>query len=390
MSTHGMLAAARAWLLESGIRDTQGAFAELPGGLHRAYDAATGTYAPLYPEVTAYALQLHLGLWRKGGDVKDLEAAVQSGEWLLMVQGAAGSAVAGAFPYAVNRADTAGGWYTFDTAVVAHALVELGEETGNPTFSSAAERAAAWVLRHQRPDGSFAAFEGQASPVSWASDGNCLHGKLAILLGALWIRSRDSRYRKAADKLLGWVSTLQRPDGGIPTSPHADYIFLHSHCYAVEGLLVGATQLQQPSLLRAATRGANFLARQQQRTGALPRYLGPGALAYLKEVGARFPHLRQRWVPADVGATAQAVRIWSWLQRTAGVDFSSQIDVGLAWLERCQLRGPDHRVYGGFPAGIDRLLGWEWRELRLYPWVTVFVADALRSQAAAPPDARIF
>jgi len=381
--------ASRRWLLESGIRDRVGVGGGRPGGLFRAYHAAEGAYGPLYPEVTAYAVALHVRLWRATADRKDLEAAVESGEWLLEIQGRGGSPVAGGFPYAVEGGAPTGGWFTFDTAIIAHALLELGTATGEDAFAAAAERGVAWMLARQREDGSFGAGEA-VRPVGWAGDGNCLHAKLAVVLGALWARSTASRCREAAERVLAWVSRLQQRDGGISTSSRARYVFVHAHCYAVEGLLAGAAHFGEEAWLRCAARGARFLAEHQRTDGGIPRYVGPDASLYLQEMRSRAPWLRRLWLPADVGATAQAVRIWRWVQAAEGSDFAEPVRRSEAWLRRHQIPSTDPRLDGGLPAGVDRLLGWERWERNLYPWVAVFAVDAVAPATVPAWDRGIF
>lgn len=374
-----MAAAARRWLVGSGIRSRNGT-AGRRGAVHRAFDAARGALLPPYPEITAYAVQFHLR-WSGGAAGEDMNAARESGEWLLSIQTNSTSPAPGAFPYSVNQGRAHGGYLTFDSAIAGHALLDLAAATGDKRFRAAAERAARWVLRQQYADGSFRAGAGGVQPVSWASDGNCLHGKLALLLGRMWQAEGDAVYRAGALALLRWLASLQRADGGIVTARGSDYVLAHAHCYAVEGLLAGAVMLGEQQYLEIAVRGAAFLARVQGANGGVPRFVGRGVMRYLEECGALLPYVRMLAPPLDVGATAQAVRIWTWVKALRG-GFAHNIVRGLAWLAACQLRSPDVRLDGGFPAGIDPLRPWRRREMQLYPWVAIFAADASRVQSA--------
>ena len=244
----------------------------------------------------------------------------------------------------------------------------------------AAERAARWILQQQVAAGSFGSHVGGVPPASWASNHNCLHGKIALFLGRMWQETGETTYRRCALRLLEWLATLQRPDGAIDTARGSDYVFTHAHCYAVEGLLAGAVILGEEIYLENAIRGAALLANAQGRHGGLPRFMGRGATRYLRESGARFPLLRRLAPPLDVGATAQAVRIWSWLQPLRD-RFTTPIERGLKWLAACQLRSVDARIDGALPAGIDPLKPWRRKELKLYPWVAIFAADASRLQS---------
>jgi hypothetical protein len=372
--------AACRWLLHSGIRSPGSAVASR-GAICRAFDARRLVFLPPYPEITAYAVQFHLHRSQHAAD-EDFAAACESGGWLASVQADEKSPAPGAFPYSVEYGDPVGGYFTFDTAIAGNALLDLAAATGERHYRDAAERAGLWVLSQQKPDGSFSAGAGGARPASWAGSAGCLHGKLALFLGRLWRQSGVASYRSAALKLLGWLENLQRSDGGIVTAPGSGYVLAHAHCYAIEGLLAGATILDERRYVSGAVRGAGFLAHVQRSNGGVPRHCGHGVVRYLQECGARLPHIRMLAAPSDVGATAQAVRIWTWVQALDGGDFVRHIKRGLAWLAACQLRSADTRINGGFPAGIDPLKPWRRQEMLLYPWVAIFVDDASRLQQA--------
>lgn len=380
--------AARRWLLDSGIRCRDKAGKDR-GALHRAFDAERGILLPRYPEITAYAAQFHRR-WNGDAPSEDINAAIESVEWLLAVQADAASPAPGAFPYAVENGNADGGYFTFDSAIAGHALLDVASITGDERYRAAAERAARWVLQQQAADGSFCAGTGGIQPVSWASDGNCLHGKLALFLGRMWQEAGDTSYRTSALALLRWLATLQRDDGGIETARGSGYVFAHAHCYAVEGLLAGAVLLNEQRYLENAVRGAAFLARAQRGDGGVLRHIGWGSRRYLEECGARLPFMRMLVPLSDVGATAQAIRVWTWVQALDGGGFARNIEHGLAWLAAYQLRSADARLDSGFPAGIDPLKPWRRREMQLYPWVAMFAADASRLQSAVNVAADLY
>lgn len=392
MSAQSLAAGALRWLNESGIATAEAGGTRLC--LRREYDASTRRYADCYPEVTAYAVQLMLRLARgaaqRDGARPERRAALRAAEWLAEVQTRGPAAVDGAYAHAIRDGRPLGGWYAFDTAIVAHALLETGLACARPDLLAAAGRAAEWLLGMQNDDGSFRACAGAPAAISWAGDAACLHGKHALALAAFWRASGESRYRDAARRLIDWLPRLQGEDGRIEVRAGARYAILHTQCYAVEGLLAAGLWLDLPEALERARRGAAFLARCQRASGALPRYAGPGADAYLREAGARLPALRRFLAPADVGATAQALRIWIWLRQLGGERHDDAIARGFGWLERQQFDTPDPVLYGGFPAGTDDFLGLNRREPRLYPWVAIFAADAARLLSSPDPAPDLF
>lgn len=147
---------ARRWLLRSGVRVRA-------GGVRRGYLPERTVWLPLYPEITAYAVQCHLRWHAAGmvapadhdpgmawgnaargalaptghdhghGDTSDWQAALDSGAWLLAQQ-IGGGPCAGAFPYEVASPGVSGSasptgcppnCYSFDSAIAAHALLDL-------------------------------------------------------------------------------------------------------------------------------------------------------------------------------------------------------------------------------------------------------------------------
>ncbi len=388
MALDPMHAAAHRWLLESGIRGRGDPAAA--GAIRRQYDLDSRQYADFYPEVTAYAAQLHLRLAGDDRHGADWRAAVESGEWLLHAQSLEPPDVAGAYAHAIRDGRAHGGWYVFDTAIIGHALLELAQATGRSDFLTGAQRCAEWVLAHQSADGSFRACVGADDPVPWADDHCCLHGKHALLLAALWRHGGDARHRDGARRLLDWLIGLQRPDGRIDAFPGAGYAVVHTQCYALEGLLAGALWLDHPTAADAVALGARHLAARQRDTGAMPRYVGPGAADLLRRSGSRLPRLRAVLPPSDVGATAQSARVWWWAQRLTGDDHGSSVARAVAWLRRQQIVSADPAVDGGFPAGVDELFGWRRQEPWLYPWISVFAIDASRLQADPQAATELF
>lgn len=105
--------------------------------------------------------------------------------------------------------------------------------------------------------------------------------------------------------------------------PRSGGTYVHSHCYALEGLLATG---QHPDVARS---GADWLARLQQSDGALPAWVG--CLA------------EQRW-PTDI--VAQAIRIWAIIDREAYAPCIDRALLRLASLQ-CPASGgvaysPDH------------------------------------------------
>lgn len=126
--------------------------------------------------------------------------------------------------------------------------------------------------------------------------------------------------------------------------------YVHSHCYALEGLLVLGTH---PEVLRA---GADWMVSIQEPDGALPAWS-----LNVVVPGPRFP--------SDI--VAQAVRIWAALDRDA---YARPIERGLSRLAALQDRGTGGIAYAAAEGSAD-----------LNSWVGAFALQAAR-WAAEPPD----
>lgn len=391
MTSSEAIQRARTWLVESGIRSREPQHGMPAGGVRRAFDAPKSRYEPFYPEITGYAVSFHLALYRDNDASSELQLAIQSAEWLTRTQHTADSRLDGAFPFAVtDEGRPAGGWYSFDTAVAGLALLCLGLEISRNEFIESACLAGNWLLSMQNQDGSFRAYQGSGQAVSWARDGNCLHGKHAVLLLELWELTGEKRFRDAAERCLKWLQTLVQANGAVFSSTGRPFVFLHSHCYATEGLLAGARQLETQSLVDSFQNSCRFLKALQKRSGGFPRYCGAGSRDYLVEMGSRLPSVRQRLVPRDVGATAQALRLLCWANAFGTGDYVREIDRGMRWLDRYQISDTDIRSDGAYPAAVDEFFGWRRTERRIYPWVAIFAADAGRLAVDQVTEIRIF
>jgi len=164
----------------------------------------------------------------------------------------------------------------------------------------------------------------------------------------------------ALARLLSQISPRLHEDGRIPSGSRSNSpTYLHAHCYAAEGLW-RLSESPLPVALRSdarefAERATIWLAQVQRPDGGLPPW----------HDGTR------AWGPAPADVAAQAVRLWSGLDRDR---FAESVDRALTFLARL-----------GTPAG-----GLRYHEdsRDLNTWATLFTVQAL-DFARAHADVRV-
>lgn len=233
-----------------------------------------------YPEITGYLLALLAGTRRHEERRASLVRA-------LLAQPAAG----------VGRH---GVRYAFDTGMALNGL--LHEIATGTRAQDVADRADQWT--HSLV-GSIAARRAREPGVPltewtrWSDAFGCHQSKLALpLVHSLAVLGPREGSESALDLLLGLVLPLQLPDGRFRVHELASVTYVHSHCYALEGLVAQSVrplaEEQRSSLSRALLTGADWLARVQAPSGGL-RAWHDG---------------HQSSGPVRTDATAQAARIW--------------------------------------------------------------------------------
>ena len=181
--------------------------------------------------------------------------------------------------------------------------------------------------------------------------------KLALPL-ARWVEhTGDAEAVRALERLCDGLR-VGVADGRVPSDPDGGPTYLHACCYAAEGLW-GLSEAPLPRAARVEARArveaiAAWLARVQREDGGLPPW----------HDGTR------GWGPAPADVAAQAVRVWSGLDREG---YAEAIARALDFLARLQEPG------GGVRYHEDS------RDVNT--WATVFTVQAL-DFAASGADVR--
>lgn len=384
------MAATLDWLTRSRIRIAEDEAAVLQGGYANMTGEQVEHMSVLYCEITGYAAQF----WLRQSRPDALRLAEGAGNCLLRVQVPAdGGQMAGAFPFGLTRPNGAAipGYFSFDAAVCASAMVDLCTRTGEISFADAAQRAGEFVIRMQKPQGTYAALRtlqpdhpGFPRDEGWFGDGCALHGKNAIALLKLWHVTGESRWRTAACRTLDWACSLQTAHGGFPWHADSSAMMSHTHCYATEGLLYAGLALGEDRYLTAGVRGAEWLRFAQRPDGGLHQH-------YRAEAAGIPRPLPGGWV--HIGPAAQAARIW-WVaaQVSPGRAWEEAAKRALGFLARAQVRCKDPWGGGAFPQTARGIGPWLRGTGVFSPWEAMFASEAVRlwTTGTDDPDWSIF
>lgn len=157
-----------------------------------------------------------------------------------------------------------------------------------------------------------------ALPSHWSASYGAHLLKTVLSLTMFDERRPGADTSRLIDGLLVDLLPLQEQNGRFLVNSISDETYTHSHCYAMEALLV-LDGRRWTSLDRYIERGADWLARVQLPSGGMPsRHTGAGAVGV--------PH-------AD--CTAQAMRVWECLDTdrygdniARGAEFLTSLQVG--------------------------------------------------------------
>jgi len=336
----------------------------LDGGIAAYYSLLTG-YSASYPEVTGYIVPTLYDFARATGDHGPLAAAERATQWLLALQ-----MPTGAFPGGLHNDEAQPS--VFNTGQVLQGLVSACVETNRPEIWQSAAAAGDWLIKMQRPDGSWSgpgAYQGAAhtyySMVAWALAELSMQNANYRSAGNRNHDNDDQHfdYGLAAEKNLDWVLSHFRPSGwvdGINLQGHPNY--LHFIAYVLQGVLECAILRQRSDAIETVAKSAWVLLKKFETT----KYLSG---AYEKDFkdGQRFTCL-----------TGNAQMSCVWLRLFGVTDDLRYLNAGLKMNEMLKplvpARGP-RGVVGGV-SGSTPIWG-RYQPLRYISWGCKFFADAL-------------
>jgi hypothetical protein len=242
--------------------------------------------------------------------------------------------------------------YVFDTAMVLSGLLAEKKVSGSlpdPELPSRLFDFIATEIRARRA----ASTPTSGSGARWSTSYGCHLLKTALAITAYADQYADPRCQVLVNQLVADLTPLFE-DGWFRIHADEDYAYLHSNCYALEGLLAMEAYSPRGWLGPIIRRGALWLGRIQDESGGIRS----GNNGY------------SAWGELRGDATAQAIRIWSLVDRSS---FAREISAGVAFLEGLR---DDEGGYRYSPNSRD-----------VNAWVTIFTSQAL-AWATEGGDAR--
>jgi hypothetical protein len=233
--------------------------------------------------------------------------------------------------------------YVFDTSMALSGLIAQRRAAGELPEPGLPARLFEFIAMEIR------ARRAASSPTSgtgahWSTSYGCHLLKTGLAILAYCDMYGDPRAQTLIDQLVTDFTPLFE-DGRFRIHEHEDYSYLHSNCYALEGLLAIEASSPRGWLRPIIRRGALWLARIQDECGGIRA--GHNGFAPFGELRG--------------DATAQSIRIWSLVDRTA---FASEIAAAKGFLEGLQVQGAGFRYS---PNSED-----------VNTWVTIFATQAFQ------------
>jgi len=333
-------------MLHSGIQNYSYENSTINGGFGCWYDMERKEYPFVYGEITGYAIKTLLYLYNLKRQSKYLEKAVNAADWLItymQYKGEDPNARGGFLWKRFPDGSLSTLVYSFDTGMCIAALVDLFHTTRKHRYLDSAISAADWLIDvMQNRDGSFKAcynlknrsFEDYDG--KWSRASGSYHAKISIGLLKLYNTVQDEKLKVSVNTLCNWVLKMQGHDGKFKTNENSGDIYLHAHCYAIEGLLYAFKEYGYTRFEKGAFEGAKWLANAQNLKGGISRW-------YYNDYGFSYDE--------NTEALAQAIRIWLIVDSLShrGNIFYEKTEKALNRLLSMQcLATEDNRAKGGF------------------------------------------
>lgn len=310
-----------------------------------------------FPETTGYVIGTLLDRARATEDESLVVRAREMGDWEIDEQGDDGGVMQGVVTTRPRQS------IVFNTGMVMHGWLDLHERLDEERFMSAARRGGDFLVRHQRPDGSW------YGDVTYCRIPHAYNARVAWALARLGQATGDPTYTEAARRKLDWVVEQQRSDGWFEQCVFKPNTLPNTHgmAYTMRGLLESSQILDEPRYLDSAWLCARTLRGRYAELRRLPARFAPDWTA------------RARWT--CLTGLAQVGGVWLRLHQIGG-DPAFRT-AGLRAVEdaaghQCRVPHPDLHgaLAGSFPVyGL-------YAPLRFPNWATKFLVDSLALREA--------
>jgi hypothetical protein len=242
----------------------------------------------IYPEITAYAINLSCILYKRYKDNRYLERAQTCANFLIRINQEGGLPC-----YSDNLL------YSFDTGIFISSMFDLFNITKNIIYLKEAKKSLDWLFS-QWNGITFPSVNKLPSDAKWYHLPSVHLVKLVIPLLKAYKQFNENIYKEISLQLLDTYKKMLTKNGGFLVNDNSNYIMTHPHCYATEGLLYAYYTFKDQELLEVTKKSVEWLCERQNNDGSFYKSY------YIFESGKNLVHKKIK----ISDATAQAIRLW--------------------------------------------------------------------------------
>lgn len=338
------------------------------GGVSGRYFLASG-WSPSYPETTGYLVPTFLALADELGDAAWRDRAERAIAFLLPLQ-----RPDGAFPGGEIGREPKGP-SVFNTGQILHGLLSWADAADEAAARDAARRAGRWLAEVQEPDGSFRRATYLDVSATYHAHATCWLADAAVILD-------DAGMRDAVRRHLGWCMRQYDPGSrwldlaGFTADDHRRrQSVTHTFAYALFGCLHAAEQTGMADVVEMVVDVAGRAAEQTVELGRLPGFVDASWSAEERST--------------CLTGSAQMAILWMRLHEVApDARWARATGIVLDGLVRAQpMRSSDPGIRGGIPG--SRPAWGPYIPYALPNWAAKFFIDALLMRAGRPQPGRV-
>ncbi|MFB2934268.1 prenyltransferase/squalene oxidase repeat-containing protein [Aerosakkonemataceae cyanobacterium BLCC-F154] len=307
-----------------------------------------GGWRPSYRETSGYIAVTFFNLAQQLNDNDARERAIAIAKWLCQIQNNDGS---------ISNPRYASTGIVFDTGQVLFGLVRAFQETQNPLFFQAAEKAGNWLVKIADSDGKWTRNTHNNIP-------HVYNTRTAWALLQLNSINPKKEYEKIAKANLDWALTQQH-NGLFQQCAFTEGVapFTHTIAYTIRGLFESSILLDEDKYLNAAILAAETMLKYVRSDGFIP-----GQIDLRGNPQGNYSCLT---------GNCQMAIIWCKLfQRTADQVYYWAAADSLRYVMSYQdIRTSDLNIFGGIK-GSQPIWG-KYTRLSYPNWAAKFFVDAL-------------
>ena len=254
------------WLVSSGLCILDKSDPNV-GAVHSFYNTNKNEFGFLYPEITGYNISTMRFLYNQEKSEKYVDIAKLCGSWLMNITDKYGGIIMGV-DSEKRKSELV---FSFDTSICAKALLDLYEMTRNEKYRQYTTKLLDWLTtKCVNQDGTVKPVMERESQKfietsMWYAQTGCFGIKLAMSL----LQCGNTHFKETAIKICDTFINFQNPDGSFALHLGSKSVNLHSHSYALEGLLYSYSILNDPRYLESCKKGLDWAVSKINQDGSI-------------------------------------------------------------------------------------------------------------------------